>query len=165
MINKTKRRHGNCRKNCPILKILTCNHLYGHKRTWFVFCDRRNHHVWDPEYIDTQDRYISHSFQNPENGETERRQECLKECQIISELTCNRLPARRRILWADQNHHVPLLPNICIHYRPFLRTIHNPEINSSPEYPLWGASKDNPKQHRGHRNKIKYEYLSMFLVM
>ena len=44
------------------------------------------------------------------------------------ELTCNHLLARRRILWADQNHHVPLLPNTCTHYRPFLRITHNPEI-------------------------------------
>ena len=62
--------------------ILTCNRLYGHKRTLFAFGDRRSHHVLDPEYIDTQDRYISHSFQNPEKGETERRQKCLKECLI-----------------------------------------------------------------------------------
>ena len=110
------------------MNILTCNHPYGHKRTWSVFCDHRNHRVWGPEYIDTQDRDISHSFQNP-GTERERRQECLKEFQIIfRELTCSHLLARRRTLWADQNHLVPLLPNTCTHYRPFLRITHNPEI-------------------------------------
>jgi len=108
-----------------------CNHLYGHKRTWSVFCDRRSHRVWAPEYNDTQDRDYSHSFQNP-GTERERRQESLrKDGRIIFELTCNRLPDHKRILWADQSHLVPLLPNICIHYRPFLRIIHNPESDQT----------------------------------
>ena len=113
------------------LNLLTCNHLYGHKRTWSVFCDRRSHRVWAPEYNDTQDRDYSHSFQNP-GTERERRQESLrKNGRIIFELTCNRLPDHKKILWADQSHLVPLLPNICIHYRPFLRIIHNPESDQT----------------------------------
>ena len=76
---------------------------------------------------------LSKSWQKEKEGKS-----VWKNVEIIAELTCNCHLARRRILWADQNHHVLLLPNTDILYRPFLRIIHNPEINSSPEFPLWG---------------------------
>ena len=140
------------------MNILTCNHPYGHKRTWFVFCDHRNHRVWGPEYIDTQDRDISHSFQNP-GTERERRQECLKEFQIIfRELTCSHLLARRRILWADQNHPVPLLPNTCTHYRPFLRITHNPEIQHQVQKIWWLGFMNNSVE------KWKCAFISYCLI-